>query len=670
MIRRLPLPILLLALLTTLLFVGSPVAEAPPEASPSAAQAESAPADKPPPKLNNIAALIPDGSVLNLIPEKALGLIYCTSLFELDNKINMLALELMPQAGAPPDILAEILADAFGAGFESLSELEEIGLDLKKDFAIFFNSLDPMSLSATVHLTDPEAMLHVIEVEAEGSTPTEYNGVTYWSTEEDSGHFAILENTLVFSQEAEVCENIIDIRNGKKHGIIHNPDYSTFLTDIIEGTNQLAVYFDLKSIIAPFSETMRGELESTLDAMESDPTSMEAVPVAKTVFDTVIQLVEELKSISATLQIDGTDVQFAPFLKFSGDGEIQEALKKMSDAELRLLDQLPNQAFLNGSFQGNPELLLDWSMRWVKAFAMDESGVSLSVGDTNGDEQQNADWEALIAEMKELYEVMEDEWSITADFEDSIIPDYLIIYGLKDEQKVKTYYDERFLDNMSKMMGIIKDSTGDLPQFSMYDGAYVGEPILHNGVEIKTFVFPNFGTAFPADIPPELAVILPQEWHWSYAISDKQLFFAIGGPELIKSALDVKAKTGESMNEKEQKTETGALDVKAKTGESLATNLSYQKLIEKLGTDNNLLFGISPLTMINSVMELIAKTDPDAAAQMQMLSGMLMGIPENYSIGFSAKVQDDGIGAKLLITLGDFKQLIQTVMMFAEMGQM
>ena len=260
MIRRLPLPILLLALLTTLLFVSSPVAEALPEASPSAAQAESAPADKPPPKLNNIAALIPDGSVLNLIPEKALGLIYCTSLFELDNKINMLALELMPQAGAPPDILAEILADAFGAGFESLSELEEIGLDLKKDFAIFFNSLDPMSLSATVHLTDPEAMLQIIEVEAEGSTPTEYNGVTYWSTEEDSGNFAILENTLVFSQEAEVCENIIDIRNGEKHGITHNPDYSTFLTDIIEGTNQLAVYFDLESIIAPLQRNYAGRI--------------------------------------------------------------------------------------------------------------------------------------------------------------------------------------------------------------------------------------------------------------------------------------------------------------------------------------------------------------------------------------------------------------------------
>ncbi len=644
MIKRLPLPILLLALLTTLLFANPHVAQALPEASSSAA--ESASADKPAPKLNNIAAIIPDDSVLKLIPEKALGLIYCTSLFELDNKINMLALELMPQAGAPPDILAEILADAFGAGFESLSELEEIGLDLKKDFAIFFNSLDPMSLSATVHLTDPEMMLQVIEAEAEGSTPTEYNGVTYWSTEEGSGNFAILENTLIYSQEAEVCENIIDIRSGTKHGIIHNPDYSTFLTDIVEGTNQLAAYFDLQSIIAPFSETMQQELESTLDAMESDPTSMEAVPVAKSVFDMVVQLVEELKSISATLQVDGTDVQLAPHLKFSSDGKIQEALKQMPNAELSLLNQLPNKAFLNGSFQGNPELLFDWSMKWLKGFTMDESGVTVSVDDA--DDEQNVDWEALKEEMREVYDALEDEWSITANINDSIIPDYLVIYGLKDEQKVKTYYDEKFLHNTHKMMQMIKNSAGDLPQFSMYDGAYVGEPILHNEVEIKTFVFPNFGTVFP-EMPPEIDGIFPQEWHWSYAISDGQLFFAVGGPKLIKAALDVKAETGES----------------------LANNMSYQKLVEKLGTDNNLLFGISPLTMVNSAVEIIiANTDPNTAAQMQMLSGMLMAIPEKYSFGFSAKVQEGGIGAKLLITLGDFKQLIETVMMFSQMEQM
>ena len=53
-----------------------------------------------------------------------------------------------------------------------------------------------------------------------------------------------------------------------------------------------------------------------------------------------------------------------------------------------------------------------------------------------------------------------------------------------------------------------------------------------------------------------------------------------------------------------------------------------------------------------------------------MVSGMLMNLPENYSIGFSAKAQEDGIGATLLFTLGDFKQLFEMIAMMQSMGQM
>ena len=38
-----------------------------------------------------------------------------------------------------------------------------------------------------------------------------------------------------------------------------------------------------------------------------------------------------------------------------------------------------------------------------------------------------------------------------------------------------------------------------------------------------------------------------------------------------------------------------------------------------------------------------------------------MNLPENYSVGFSAKARDGGIGAKLFLKLGDFKQLIQMI---------
>ena len=191
--KRFTLPLIALSLLTTILFgtyfITQPI---------NVALADGHEVGTTSQKSEAVPLEIPKDSVLHLIPETTLGVIYCPSLLDLDDRINAVASDLVPQTGESPELLSQILAEAFGAGFESLAELEVIGLDLNQDFAIFLTSLDPPSLSATVHLTDPDAMMQVIETEAEGSEPVQYNGETYWSTPEGSGSFAILENILVF----------------------------------------------------------------------------------------------------------------------------------------------------------------------------------------------------------------------------------------------------------------------------------------------------------------------------------------------------------------------------------------------------------------------------------------------------------------------------------------
>lgn len=627
--KRFTLPLFVVAFLTTILFstffVPQPI---------NVALADGHEAGTPSQKSEVAPLEIPKDSVLHLIPETALGVIYCPSLLDLDDRINAVALELVQQAGQSPELLAQILASSFEAGFESLTELEEIGLDLNRDFAVFLTSLDPFSLSATVHLTDPEAMMQVIENEAEGSEPIQYNGETYWSSAEGSGSFAILDNILVFSQQPEICQNVIDISKGTMKSVVANTHYTSFLTNIMKGTDQLAAHFDLESIIAPFSEEIKEELFSAIDTIESDPAAMTAIPTMENMFNMIIDFVEELKSIGAALQVEGTDVQLATFLQFKADGQIQGKLKELTPNGLVLLNDLPNTAFMNGAFEGNPELLVDIGMSWIKPFFKDNA-------------EQTKIYEDLIQQMKDIYESMGDEWSFSVSFKDSVIPDYLVIYSLKDEQKVKDYYENQMLDHLQKTMQIMKDTLGDIPQLSMYDGVYVADPIMHNDVEIKTLVFPNFDAVF-ADMPPDTPNFMPQELRWSYAFSDGHLFFSIGDPALVKAALDSKAKVGENISE----------------------NVSYQRLLEKLGNDNNLFLGISPLTLAKSLMNIAANADPNVAAQMQMFTGIFNSIPETYSIGISGKVQDGGVGAKLLITLGDFKQLIQTVVMLSQMAQM
>ena len=655
--KYLPLPVIAFLLLATFVFVGcsakataptSTVAEVPavqePEEKDESPLPEAALKDEPQSPEQEThpettteetmpAVKIPSGSVLHLIPEHTSGVIYCPSLTELDNRINMLALDLLPTA-EPPEVLASILADTFGAGFESLAELEEIGLDLNQDFAIFVASLKPIHLSATVHLTEPEAMKQVIAAESEGSAPTEYNGVTYWSATRGEGHFAIIENTLVFSQSAEVCESVIDTYNGTKKSITVSPDYAAFLTDISEGMAQLAVHFNLESVAPTLSASLKKELESMRDNLESDPTAMAMAPLVEGVFKMAIDVLDQVKSLSATLEVEGTDVQLAPFLKFKSGSKIQNALKEMDPHQLVLLNDLPNQAFLNGGFQGKPELLLEMNMFWLKMLAK------------NAPEQSDL-LNTLVEQAEDFFSALGNEWAFTVNYGDSIIPDYLVVYELKDEQRAKTYMDKTFLEQLRNSMQVMRGIVGDTPYMNIYDGAHSGPPIMHNGVEINSYVFPNFGSMF-GEIPSPTADVMPKEWEWYYTFHEGRLLLAIGGSELVKTALD-------------QQTEAGGV---------LSENLSYQKLTGTLGTDNNLLLAISPMTAAKGVLPIIARMNPDGAAAMQMLSGMFMNMPETYSIGFSARAEESGIGTKLLLTLGDFKQIIQMLAMMQGMGQM
>ena len=108
-----------------------------------------------------------------------------------------------------------------------------------------------------------------------------------------------------------------------------------------------------------------------------------------------------------------------------------------------------------------------------------------------------------------------------------------------------------------------------------------------------------------------------------------------------------------------------ALDGIAGTGTTLETHPSYQHLARKLGTDNHVFYAISPIIAAKSLSPLLIQSDPGSAAALQMFSGMLENLPDNYSIGFAAKAHDSGIDTKLLLTLGDFKQLIQMIAMMS-----
>lgn len=600
-----------LAFMITLLFACFDTADAVPDSSQIS---EPTPVDIPSQKLQGAPVAVPDDSVLRLIPKGALGVIYCSSLLELDNKINALIAELSPTMEIP-DVSVTNLVEIFGTEFESLADFEEIGLDLNRDFAVFITSLQPLHLLVLGHLTDPKVMKQTIE--AKGSVPTNYKGVTYWNTTEGNHSFAILENTLVFSTPHRVCESVINTHNGAGQTIAENANYSTFLIDILEGNDQVGVCFDIEAVVATFDGPLEEELESLVDTLKAgDEASKTVASFLDDIPQEQIGSIEQLRSINVRLEVEGTNVQIKPSVKFRNDSEFLKVLDERS-GELTFLDELPNRAAMNGAVQGCPQLLSESSRFWLNIVP-------------SATPEQQAQQDSLLKQVKDFHESLADRWSVSFGFEDTHLPTYLFIYELKDEQAARVYMDEVFLEHLK-----IQD-------------VQVGQSIMHNRVEIKSYIFPDLKVTLPEDMPEEISGLLPTKWHWYYAFTEGQLLFATGtGPEAIQMALDRRAENEKKFSE----------------------HPSYQELVDKLGTDSNIFVAMSPAISAKNSLPMLGRMDPDNAAAMQLLAGIFMSLPENYSVGFSAKRRDNSIDAKLLIDLGDFKQLIQMMEMMTQMRQ-
>ena len=612
MIKKcLPLCTTTLIVLVILLFAIFNVVEAVPDSS---EVSEPPPVDTSSQEPQGAPVAVPDNSVLRLIPKGALGVIYCSSLLELDNKINALVAELAPTMEIP-DVSVTNLVEIFGTEFESLADFEKIGLDLNQDFAVFLTSLQPLHLLVLGHLMDPKVMKQTIE--AKGSVPTDYKSVTYWNTTEGNKSFAILEDTLVFSTPHGVCESVIDTHQGAVQTIAENANYRTFLTDVLEGNDQVGVCFDIEAIVATFDGPLEEELESLVNTLKTgDSVSKEIASFLDQIPEEEVNFLEQMRSIGTRLEVEGTDLQIKPSVTLKNDSEFLKMLEEVS-GELAFLDELPNRASVNGAFQGCPQLEVELSEILLAAFPQETP-------------EQQAQRDLLFEQIKTFHASLVDRWSVSFNFRGSLLPDSLFIYELKDEQRDKIYMDEIFLEQLHE------------------GGIYAGQSMMHNRVEIKSYIFPNLTERLPEEFPEEIAGLMPTELHWYYGFTEGQLLFATGtGPEAIQMALDRKVGNEEKFSDFP----------------------SYQELVDQLGTDNNIFVAISPAITTKNSLPMLGEMDPNNAA-LQLLSGIFMNLPEDYSISFSARRQENSIGAKLLLKLGDFKQLIQMVQMMAQMGRM
>ena len=291
-------------------------------------------------------------SVLNVIPQDTVGVIYIPSLLGFNDEINALMAEMIP-TDPPQELPAQILAETFGAGFETLEELEELGLDMRRNFAVFLSGVDPLMYSAAVHVKDADSVKQLIEMEAEGSSSFTHNGVTYYTTGEE-GAFVLMDDVMVYSGSAAVCEKVIDTQKKAMPSIADTTDFQSLELDTTSGVNDLIAYFAMEAIVDALRPTLTEKAEGLKADMkafaETDPELSVGLGQAEGVIDGGIWLLDQSKTLSLTVQLNGSDLQISPFLKFKGDSEIQTYISQMP-RELTHLKHLPQTAFLNGEMQ-------------------------------------------------------------------------------------------------------------------------------------------------------------------------------------------------------------------------------------------------------------------------------------------------------------------------------
>ena len=576
-------------------------------------------------------------SVLNVIPQDTLGVIYIPSLLGLNDEINALMADMIP-TDPPQELPAQILAETFGAGFETLEELEELGLDMRRNFAVFLSGVNPLMYSAAVHVKDADSVKQLIEMEAEGSSAITHNDVTYYTTGEE-GAFVLMDDVMVYSGSAAVCEKVIDTQKKTMPSIADTTDFQSLELDTTSGTNDVVAYFAMDVIAEALRPTLTEQAEELKADMqtsaETDPELSVGLGQAEGLIDGGLWLLDQSKTLSLTLQLNGSDLQISPFLKFKGDSEIQTYISQMPK-ELTHLTYLPQNAFLNGEMQFQKEMFIELTQTMMQLFIPSSSNADAA--------KIEEATEALTEATEDFYAGLGDEIAVSLNFGSSLMPDILYIYDVMDEKQAKTYMEEGFTEYLGASMELMQ-ALGATQEFSgMYSDVSAGPPEIYNGVEIKSYVLPNINLLF-AELPPEMAVVAPEQWNIYYAINGGKMLYAMASnAQPVKNTLDRMAGMGAGFDQ-------GA---------------GYAKLTGALTLTNNIFFALSPITAVKSFVQMFAQVDPNVG----MFQMFLVNIPETYSIGIASQNRDNGVAGELFISLGDFREIIVMLISMQQMGGM
>ena len=215
-----------------------------------------------------------------------------------------------------------------------------------------------------MRLTDPEVMKGVIE--AEGSTPTEYKGVNLLEHHEREPEFCYFRGYPRFFQCLLGLVKTLLIPIMGRGRLSHRTQTTalslpTFWQRTIRWESALILPSLLPPLIVHLGKHWN---QSRIPSRRETKHPRQFASFLDDMSVEQVEFIEQLLSISTRIEIEGTNLQIKPFLKFGSDSEFLKILEERSN-ELAFLDELPNRAVTNGAVQGCPRLLNELSRLWL-----------------------------------------------------------------------------------------------------------------------------------------------------------------------------------------------------------------------------------------------------------------------------------------------------------------
>ena len=570
--------------------------------------------------LISISSLARIDTSLGVVPHDAIGLIYAQSLKDLNQEISDLMSKMNPATTADQDVVAGVLSDIFEGGFESLADLEGYGFDLEQDFVLYVHQIPSVTeplFSAIVRVANQDTVLQMIKAESGEVQSIDYNGVNYIKIVEESACFSFLDDVMIYSEHHEVCEKTIDVYQKKTPSILENHSFTDNL-DLGDVSNDLVGFID-RHLFPDSSELAESAGVMQLLLTASNMSSL-------------FGFFDQIQSVTLTVQHDTGEFLITPAIQLAPDSEIGNLFSSTKNDFSEILKFLPEQSSVNvGVGSELYKYLSNFGMQRLAELNVLES-----------DNPATADVQLLFEDLEQSVEeflnLVDDEVGMAMNFSGSVIPAQTFVFRIIDETKIIASLEGQF-----KKLNAFLQAVG----MSKTDVASVDNVVeVYEGVEIKKINYNNLLTVMldsglnPTGedfMPPELQNLMPDNYYYYYGIANGFLVASSAGTSSsIKSMIDRIFEFENGFDRSD----------------------GYTRIMDKLDADGNMILALSPVTLINQGIKVMASSgNPNAG----MMAVMFANMPQTYPVGTSVSSNDNVIKLRLFVSLLDLKDLYMMV---------